>query len=113
MALKKLKTLPTGVGGEYWRIPQIGFNAANGCISGKVFLYVDKEKRDAGCAPIEEVNFAFVKTAPVYEENEDGEQVLVQESVPYAPGDFESLNIYTEAYTKLKGMPEFDGAMDV
>lgn len=52
MALKKLKTLPSGVSGEYWKITHLAIDRASKKVTCIFDLFVSKELSDAGAKPL-------------------------------------------------------------
>lgn len=52
MALKKLKTLPSGVSGEYWKITHISLDRIVGKATCMFDLFVSKALSDSGAKPL-------------------------------------------------------------
>ncbi len=95
MALKLKITLPTGVEAEYWRLGLLTADRVRGVMIARLDLYITKEARDNGMAPVKsqtmrstvridgvEENYvteAYRKIKePVFVEDEDsGEEVQV------------------------------------
>lgn len=48
MALKKVKELPSGVSGEYWKVIQVSADRLGLKLSAKIALFKDKAASDAG-----------------------------------------------------------------
>lgn len=53
MALKKSKSLPSGVSGEYWRINKITADRVNSKVTYELSLYVSKALRQSGAKPLD------------------------------------------------------------
>lgn len=48
MALKKVKELPSGATGEYWKVVQVSADRLKSELSCKIALFKDKASSDAG-----------------------------------------------------------------
>lgn len=64
MAIKKQKTLRTGVVGEYWKITKISYDPLIHSLSCVLSLFVNEARSDEGCSPLNfHKNFIFKITS--------------------------------------------------
>ena len=93
--------MPSGITGDYHRIVSVYWDADQGA-QVRVALYLSKEDRDAGRAPMEVKAFSFRK----------GEDLEGNESNPFPDADLESNYLLEYCYGKLKEDSYFAGAID-
>lgn len=93
MALKKVRELPSGVTGEYWKIIKLFINVVTGEAEATVVLFKDKSFRDEERPGIVAVPYQF-----------KGFTVAQMQRYP---------DPVTLAYELIKELPEFDGAENV
>lgn len=90
MAIKKEKTIKSGYIAEYWRVGIITYNRLEGTVYLRVDAYKDQAKRVEDLGGIaESISYNF----PIGEVNENSSLMNV--------------------YEYIKGLPEFDGAIDI
>lgn len=91
MALLKQVELASGISGEYWRVTRVNINRLDDTAAVEMRLYLDAEARSAGKDEI--------RTEWFYLEQVDLDALRGTDPV-------------AATYTRLKQLPEFEGAAD-
>lgn len=99
MALELNKEFPSGVTADYWKVINLSVNFSSMCATVEVGLYVNAAARSAGKSPVEIFVYNFDPPAT------DGLGAASQDTAGENP--------QKAAYTLLKTLPEFTGAVDV
>lgn len=97
MALKKSTTLPSGAVAEYYRISELFVSKLS--VRLKISLYLSKDARDSGCSPV----IANIFQSKINQ---------AQAGFSFSASGYDA-NLYEEAYTFLKTLDMFEGAIDV
>lgn len=89
MALQLTQEHSSGVSGNYWHVTHLSLNRETDCLEVRIALYKDAAAYAAGKTELCFLNRAFTSITPATED------------------------LIAFAYTKLKLLPEFVGAVDV
>lgn len=95
MALVLSKQVDTGVTGDYFRVISCSVDLSHNTASVDVALYLNAANRDSGRSPIEISSYLWRDAAN-----------------PFTVEALEIKSIIAIAYSKLKSLPEYQGAQD-
>ena len=114
MAIQKDIVTDSGVVLSYWRIVEVNVNQDTKQAKIIVYPYVSEYARVSGKPPVHSEDMRIVVEDLDYSGSDFDEMSLLDYTNNFSPNAMdEDSNIYVCAYNYLKGLPKFEGAIDV
>ena len=114
MALQKNIATKSGIILSYWRIAEISVNQDSKIATITVYPYSSIYSRQDGKQPVHSEDIRIKVEDFDYSDSDYEEMTNLDYTDHFAPAALNKYeNIYVCAYNYLKGLPMFDGAIDI